>query len=220
MCFYADDMARKEKDLTFEEIRKISETAGEINKLWVSGGEPTLREDLPEILEMFYKNNHIKDINMPINELKPDRVIEWVKRFRTNCPECNINVSISLNGFGDTHNTQRGVPSNFYKAVDTIRKVSEYFKDDGKVLLNVAIVITQYNIDQINDFMTWMYSRFQLSTHMIEAAREVTREEGVKVLDESTEVCQNAHLPILCTRPRLSQAGALLLPKDFVSLSI
>ena len=33
MCFYANDMAKKEKDLTFEEIRKISETAGEINKI-------------------------------------------------------------------------------------------------------------------------------------------------------------------------------------------
>ena len=34
------------------------------------------------------------------------------------------------------------------------------------------------------------------------------------------KVCQNAHLFFLCTKPRLSQAGALLLPKDFVSLSI
>ena len=34
------------------------------------------------------------------------------------------------------------------------------------------------------------------------------------------KVCQKAHLLILCTKPRLSQAGALLLPKDFVSLGI
>ena len=34
------------------------------------------------------------------------------------------------------------------------------------------------------------------------------------------KVCQNAYLLFLCTKPRLSQAGALLLPKDFVSLSI
>lgn len=57
MCFYAEDMDKKEKDLTFEEIKKISETAGQFNRLWVSGGEPTLREELPEIIEMFYKNN-------------------------------------------------------------------------------------------------------------------------------------------------------------------
>lgn len=108
MCFYADDMEMKEKDLTFDEIKKISETAGEFNRLWLSGGEPTLREDLPEIIEMFYRNNKIKDINMPTNGLKPDRVIKWLTRIRKNCPECNISISISLDGFGDTHDRQRG----------------------------------------------------------------------------------------------------------------
>ena len=52
---------KKQPDLTFDEIKKISETAGQFNRLWISGGEPTLREDLPEILELFYKNNHIKE---------------------------------------------------------------------------------------------------------------------------------------------------------------
>ena len=51
MCFYANDMAKKERDLTFEEIRKISETAGEINKLWVSGGEPTSEKTCPKFLK-------------------------------------------------------------------------------------------------------------------------------------------------------------------------
>ena len=61
MCFYAQEMDKKQPDLTFDEIKKISETAGQFNRLWISGGEPTLREDLPEILELFYKNNHIKE---------------------------------------------------------------------------------------------------------------------------------------------------------------
>ena len=34
------------------------------------------------------------------------------------------------------------------------------------------------------------------------------------------KVCQNAPLLFFTQKPRLSQAGALLLPKDFVSLSI
>ena len=56
MCFYANDMEKKAEDLSFDDIRKLSESAGEIKRLLLSGGEPTLREDLPEILEMLYKN--------------------------------------------------------------------------------------------------------------------------------------------------------------------
>lgn len=184
MCFYADDMDKKEKDLTFEEMKKISETAGDFNRLWVSGGEPTLREDLPEILEMFYRNNHIKDVNIPTNGLKSERIVEWVKRFRKNCPDCNINVSLSLDGFGDTHDIQRGVPGNFYKALETLRKIEDNFANDGKVLKNISTVITKYNIEEVYDFMLWIFARFHTSTHTIEAARGMTRDDGVKVLTE------------------------------------
>lgn len=186
MCFYASEMEKKEPDLTFAEIQRLSETAGQFNRLWLSGGEPTLREDLPEIIEMFYKNNQVKDVNMPTNGLKPERVVEWVSRLRKSCPDCNITVSVSLDGFGKTHDTQRGVPGNFYKAAETLKKVDEHFKNDGKVLKNIATVITKYNIEEIVDFMTWAFGRFNISTHTIEAARGMTREDGVKILTETS----------------------------------
>ena len=37
-CFYANDMAKKAEDLSFDEIKKLSETGGNIKRLWLSGG--------------------------------------------------------------------------------------------------------------------------------------------------------------------------------------
>jgi MoaA/NifB/PqqE/SkfB family radical SAM enzyme len=185
MCFYAGEMDKKAPELTFEEIKKLSETAGPFKRLWLSGGEPTLREELPEIVEMFYRNNHITDINFPTNGIKTDRIIEWITRIRQSCPDCNVSISISLDGFGQTHDTQRGIPS-FYQAALTLKKIDDYFRDDGHVLKNIATVITKYNVDQIVDFAAWVYGRFNVSTHTIEAARGMTREDGVKVLTEKS----------------------------------
>ncbi|MCC8095771.1 MAG: radical SAM protein [Tannerellaceae bacterium] len=214
MCFYAGDMDDKLEELTFEEIKKISETAGNINKLWVSGGEPTLREDLPEIIEMFYRNNHLKDINWPTNGLKADRVIEWVKRIRKSCPDCNISISVSMDGFGDTHDKQRGVPGNFYKALDQIKKINDNFGEDGYVLQTLATVITKYNVDQINDLMYWIYGRFNSSNHIIEAARGQTREEGVKVLTEkSLRAIQDEVAPMYSAYAKRMAEGVSLLRK-------
>ncbi|GHV93800.1 hypothetical protein AGMMS50293_01200 [Spirochaetia bacterium] len=187
MCFYANDMEKKADDLSFDEIRKLSESAGNFKRLWLSGGEPTLREDLPEIVEMFYKNNHITDLNFPTNGIKTERLIEWLTRLRKSCPECNISVSISLDGFGQTHDTQRGIPS-FYRAAETLKKIDDNFKDDGHVLKNIATVITKYNVEEVVDFITWVYGRFNVSTHTIEAARGATREDGIKVLTEKSLV--------------------------------
>jgi len=185
MCFYANDMEKKAEDLSFDEMKKISESAGEIKRILLSGGEPTLREDLPEIIEMFYKNNHVTDINLPTNGIKTERVIEWITRLRKSCPDLNITVSISLDGFGQTHDAQRGIVS-FYKAAETLKKLDDHFKDDGFVIRNIATVITRYNVEEIVDFITWVYGRFSVSTHTIEAARGNTREDGVKVLTEKS----------------------------------
>jgi len=184
-CFYAGDMAKCNPDLSFDEIRRISETAGSIKRLWLSGGEPTLREDLPEIIEMFYRNNGITDINLPTNAILSDRLIEWIARLRKSCPDCNIAISVSMDGFGDTHDRQRGVES-FYQTAAALKKLDDHFGDDGHVLKNMATVITKYNVDEILDFMTWVYGRFNMSTHTIEAARGTTRESDVKVLTEKS----------------------------------
>jgi MoaA/NifB/PqqE/SkfB family radical SAM enzyme len=185
MCFYANDMAKKAEDLSFDDIKKISQSAGDFKRLLLSGGEPTLREDLPEILEMFYTNNHITDINLPTNGMQTERLIEWVARLRKSYPDCNITVSVSLDGFGQTHDTQRGVVS-FYKAVQTLNKLDEHFRDDGHIIKNIATIITRYNVEEITDFVTWVYGRFNVSTHTIEAARGNTREAGVKILTEKS----------------------------------
>ncbi|QQO11342.1 radical SAM protein [Breznakiella homolactica] len=185
MCFYAGEMDKKEPELTFDEIKKISETAGEFNRLWLSGGEPTLREDLPEIIELFYKNNKVKDINFPSNGIKGDLIVEWLKRLRKSCPDANLTISISIDGFGSTHDTQRGVPS-FYHAAETLQKIDDNFGDDGQILKNVATVITKYNVEELMDFMLWAYGRFNISTHTVEAARGMTREDGVKILTEKS----------------------------------
>ncbi|GHT66072.1 hypothetical protein FACS1894110_09110 [Spirochaetia bacterium] len=197
MCFYADDMAKKEEDLSFAQIEKLSQTAGNFNKLWLSGGEPTLREDLPEIIETFYKNNHIKDLAMPSNGMKPDRLVEWLKRLRTNCPDLNITISISFDGFGKTHDTQRGVES-FYRAAEALKKIDDNFRDDGKIIKGIATVITKYNENEIPDFMTWVFGRFNVYTHTIEAARGMTREDGVKICtEESLNKLQDEVAPFL-----------------------
>jgi MoaA/NifB/PqqE/SkfB family radical SAM enzyme len=195
MCFYASDMDKKNEDMSFDEIKRFSESAGNFKRLWLSGGEPSLREDLPEIIEMFYKNNHVTDVNCPSNGIKGERLVEWLTRLRKSCPDCNLTISISLDGFGKTHDLQRGVPC-FYKTVETLKRLDDVFADDGHVIRNIATVITKYNVDEVLDLMRWVYGRFKVTTHTIEAARGNTREADVKIVTEaSLRALQDEALP-------------------------
>jgi MoaA/NifB/PqqE/SkfB family radical SAM enzyme len=178
-------MNKKAPDLTFEEIKKISETAGVFNRLWISGGEPTLRPDMAELIELFYQNNHIKDVNIPTNGIKRDTLVAWITRWQKSCPGLNISIAISLDGFAETHNTQRGV-SAFYDALETLVTLENAFKDDAHIVVNIPTCVTKFNNNEIVDFFYWVYGRLHVATHTIGAARGITREDGVKVATEKS----------------------------------
>ena len=72
-CFYWDEL-NQGRDLSFEQIEELSRTAPRFHKLWISGGEPFMRKELAEIVELFYVNNGVRHINLPTNGLLPGKV--------------------------------------------------------------------------------------------------------------------------------------------------
>jgi MoaA/NifB/PqqE/SkfB family radical SAM enzyme len=118
-CFYWLELNRK-GDMTFEELSRLSSTMPEFHDLWISGGEPFLRKDLGRIIELFYRHNHIRDVRIPTNGLPTEQTLLTVKGILESCPELHLEVDISIDGFGETHDRIRGVPGNFEKALDTL----------------------------------------------------------------------------------------------------
>src|SRR5690242_17606211 len=108
-CFYFDKLNSRD-DLTFDEIARISETAGPFRKLWLSGGEPFLRDELAEIVGMFARRNRVGNVNLPTNGLLPDRMWPALDRMIELCPETSIDLNFTIDGLAATHDSIRGVP--------------------------------------------------------------------------------------------------------------
>ena len=77
-CFYHAEL-NQPGDMTFAQIEKISRTMPPITDLWLSGGEPTLRRDLEELVSAVSKAIHVKYITMITHGgmLTPDRAWSW-----------------------------------------------------------------------------------------------------------------------------------------------
>src|SRR4051794_8691783 len=67
-CFYHAEL-NQPGDLTFEQIEQVSLAMPAITDLWLSGGEPTLRRDLSEIINLFVRNNGVTRVIIPTNGL-------------------------------------------------------------------------------------------------------------------------------------------------------
>src|SRR5437773_11728471 len=78
-CFYWADLNRP-GDLQWDEIVKLSQSMPRLTDLWFSGGEPTLRRNLEDIIDLFVRNNGVRHINLPTNGLKPSRIYRSEER--------------------------------------------------------------------------------------------------------------------------------------------
>ena len=147
-CFYWEEL-NQGRDLTFEQLEKLSTTAPKFQKLWISGGEPFLRKDLAEVIELFYRHNGIRNLNLPTNGLLPKKLESVIDFLLERCPELTIDLNFSIDGLANTHDAIRGVPNNFEKTLATMEMAAQRWKGARRLRRNVATCITRENYDEL-----------------------------------------------------------------------
>ena len=143
----------------------------EFHDLWISGGEPFLRKDLAKIIQMFYLNNGIRDVRIPTNGLPTVQTIQIVKEILQTCPELQLEVDVSIDGLGETHDRIRGVPGNFEKALITITELQALRSLWPNFTLYINSVITQENQEEITTMGHFFEKNNQLDGHYFQIIR-------------------------------------------------
>jgi MoaA/NifB/PqqE/SkfB family radical SAM enzyme len=161
-CFYHEEL-NQPGDLTFAQLEKVSQTMPAITDLWLSGGEPTLRRDVSDVIDLFVTNNGVKRIIIPTNGLIKSRVFDIVDKALETNPGLVLYLNIALDGYGETHDRIRGVPGNWTKALDCIESLYP-LKDKytDRLRLNVNTVICAENYTEIDMLAQFMWQNYQL----------------------------------------------------------
>jgi MoaA/NifB/PqqE/SkfB family radical SAM enzyme len=178
-CFYWDNL-NKNQDLTFEQIETVSRTAPHFGKLWLSGGEPTMREELDEIICTFYRNNHIHSLNLPTNGLLPDNLDRFIGRVLKDCPNLTIDLNFSIDGLANTHDVIRGVPNNFQKTMATMELMKQKYSGYRRLRRNVVTVITRENYNELVQLGIEMLRRDHSNGQYFEIIRGNPMDLGLK----------------------------------------
>jgi len=173
-CFYLrtnDARQSTESELTVEEIRKISLSFGELLWLAFSGGEIYLRDDLPEISRIFYRNNRPAIMLFPTNGLLPSRIREMTEQILADCPKSTIAVKLSIDGLHEAHDRIRNTPGSFANTMETYAQLSELLSSNPHFELGVNTVFTAENQDQIDGIIDFVSGLENIKTHTISLVR-------------------------------------------------
>ena len=136
------------RGLELEDIKKLASSVPKLLALSVTGGEPFLRKDLPEIIQAFAKSNYLKSVAIVSNGYQPSRIIPTVKRLLKE-NDVEIFLSISLDGESRTHNKIRGKSDGYSKAFLTLVELSKLSKSNRQLSVGVNSTYTGDNYHSI-----------------------------------------------------------------------
>lgn len=143
------------KELSITEIREIFSNPlfDTLEKLVITGGEPTLREDVVQIAQTVLEScPKLREISLRTNGLEPSLVTQKVKEllaiFERNNRPIKFSVAVSLDGFGVIHDQIRGVPQAFEMVCKTIERL-QILQLETPFYLSSNCTVQPLNIDNL-----------------------------------------------------------------------
>ena len=161
-----DDMTLEEWDRTFESLGRAP--------YWFtfSGGEPTLRKDLPDMVGSAYRHCRPGIINIPTNGIQQKIIPGSVERVLQVAPKSEVIINLSLDGVGLKHDEIRGVRNNWDRAMVTYAALKELQKEYDHLTLGVHTVISNYNVDSFPDLCEYVQRELKPDSYITEIAEE------------------------------------------------
>src|ERR671912_1688418 len=149
----------RKEDMTLEQIEQVfsSPLWKRIENASISGGEPTTRNDLVDIVRvMIDKLPKLRKLTLNTTGLTPHRGIPMLTKIVQMCHERGVIFStrVSVDGVGDMHNEVRRVKRGFDKAEQTIAAMKELQKT-YPFNFGISTTIFSMNLNDAENILAW-----------------------------------------------------------------
>jgi polysaccharide pyruvyl transferase WcaK-like protein/MoaA/NifB/PqqE/SkfB family radical SAM enzyme len=149
---------KRDKELTPDELRRILKDSlfSSVRYVGMSGGEPTLRRDLPELGRALIDClPQLKGFGIITNAVQAENVIDRTVQLANVARASNVAFSamISLDGIGADHDKNRGKDGNYESAM----RVYEEFRKQN-VPVGIGCTLTPTNCYGADDVLLWCES--------------------------------------------------------------
>ncbi len=185
-CFYLSREETRRNDaseLSLAEIEQMASSLGKLLWLAFSGGEIFLREDLVEVVKIFYETNKPAIILLPTNGLLPEVIYRNTSAILENSPKSVVTVKLSLDGLESVHDTLRGVPGAFQKTLDTYRLLAGLVERYDNFELGMNTVFCAANQDSMEEIISYVNKLDAVKTHTVSLIRGNVIDRELKKVD-------------------------------------
>jgi MoaA/NifB/PqqE/SkfB family radical SAM enzyme len=163
-CFYWESLNKKD-DLTFDEFDKLTAELGQIENLYLSGGEPFLRPEFAEIVDLFLTRNGVKQVYVPTNGYFTERTEAALRKILRSTSLQLFACEISLDGMPEYHDRFRGNPKSFQKAMETYEMLVRLQDEDPRLRIHSISTATNENLEELRQLTGYLFERCPRMDH-------------------------------------------------------
>jgi MoaA/NifB/PqqE/SkfB family radical SAM enzyme/GT2 family glycosyltransferase len=164
-CFNLDTVsAPPGEDLDLQHVEKIARAFPYLLQLTLSGGEPFMRQDIVELVEIFYRRSSVRNLTIATNGFLTEIILARTREMARRMPEMSIRLSVSLDALGDKHDALRKLPGSFERAKNLLRQLNVLSASFPNIITSLISVYSGYNEKDLEHFLNW--SQEKLDVHM------------------------------------------------------
>ncbi len=187
------DNAALSDELNIDEINRISKNMGHVKVLTISGGEPFLRDDLSEIIAIFYKNNGLQYVSFHTNAFLSDKVVSTTEKVLRTLKGINVIVCISIDCIGEEHDRFRGVTNGFSRILETIEGLKALKNNYKNLTLVTSTIYSHSTINSFEDTIKYIQDNIKGVKPSLSFVRGDTKDSEEKSVDyiKYQQFCKN-----------------------------
>lgn len=160
-------------DFTLEEWDRTFQSLGQAPYWFTfSGGEPTLRKDLPDMVASAYRHCRPGIINIPTNGIQDKIIPGRIEQILQSCPDSEVIINLSLDGVGLKHDKVRGVRGNFEHSMRTYAALKALKDRYSNFTLGVHTVISNFNVDHFPELCSFVQTELKPDSYITEIAEQ------------------------------------------------
>ncbi len=151
-CLTCYVTSRKARELSVDEYRRIFRSLGR-DPFWVtiSGGEPFLRPDLAEIVDVICEESRPSIINIPTSGTTHKHIFDQLPRMLERTRGLQLTVNFSLDEVGERHDFIRRTPHNWRKTLEALRFAQSLKARFPHLVVGIHSVISVFNARRFPD---------------------------------------------------------------------
>ena len=175
-CFNLDNVinwkARKAVELSLEEVKKIALRFKRLPYLCISGGEPFMRPDLPDVIEVFHKVCRTQWVTIPTNASLTRMTLLMTQEILTRCPGLFLTIQVSLDSMHEEHDKSRKVQGGFKSMVDTLKGLTNLRKIYPNLRVQIATCYDDFNVERMSEMIAYCRENFEYDQQMFYLIRD------------------------------------------------